>query len=74
MSGVGLVWITSLGAIIRKDVSDTFLPLPHLFRAKLMFRNSSKQARNTSSTTGTSLPGTAITNSSASRAVVSSLT
>ena len=79
MTGVGIVWLTSFGAIIRKDVScavhrlclgsdvcgstddpsDDFLC------------NSYKKEKSTSSTTVTSWPGTATTNSSVRQAAAS---
>lgn len=58
MSGSGIVWLTSLGAIIRKDVSDCRYSPTHAVVAD-QTRISCKPERSTSSTTGTWWPGTA---------------
>ena len=74
MSGVGIVWIMSMGAIIRKDVSHN---PQNMVRRKDSLANtisSSVKARNTSSTTDTSWRGTASTFSNVLRVVASSAT
>jgi len=72
ISGTGLLWVSSFGAIVRKDVSSTCCyrcisryraHTPHSFNPK----------RSTSSITAISLLGTANILWSGSRAVVSSL-
>lgn len=70
MSGTGIVWMTSLGAIIRKDVSDLlcFAVLTRLTTSSHSF----KRARNTSSITDIWSRGTASTFSNESQVVVSS--
>lgn len=52
MSGTGILWLASFGAIIRKDVSFE-VPFPHPTTSTDMDCSSLK-ARNTSSTTATS--------------------
>jgi uncharacterized protein (AIM24 family) len=61
MTGTGLVFVTSLGAIIRKEVSRSILPsslVPSFPSSRANRANQpnrrSKQMRNTSSTTATS--------------------
>ena len=61
MSGIGLIWISSFGAIIRKDVCPLF---PHILFLTLIIVLRSKKARNTSSTTAILKPRTASTCSS----------
>ena len=59
ISGKGLMWISSFGAIIRKDVSQEKPgSIPH---AVLNTSHSCKKERNTSSTTAILLRGTAST-------------
>jgi hypothetical protein len=86
ISGMGVLWCTSFGAIIRKDVRLFLLSLPLLPRYHVRLSPqlsnleaqaansfySSQPTRNTSSTTATSSPGTANTSSSASLRAVSS--
>jgi hypothetical protein len=63
ISGQGILWCTSFGAIIRKDVGfPTTLDCGYLF---VLIRNSFKKTKSTSSTTDTWLLGTANTSSSA---------
>lgn len=56
MSGTGLLWISSFGAIIRKDVCCRFL-----LAATILIWSSYKRVRNTSSITGILWPGIATT-------------
>lgn len=63
ISGQGIMWLTSLGAIIRKDVS--LVPCCYLLKGSMRVRadedgvSSCIQRRNTSSTTAISWPGIA---------------
>jgi hypothetical protein len=63
ISGQGILWCTSFGAIIRKDVSHH--TLIHISTRNANPVVSCKKMKNTSSTTATSSPGTANTSSSA---------
>lgn len=84
ITGIGLLWISSFGAIIRKDVClfvSLALPLycpqsPSILSHVVSFGAdigySSKKANATSSTTAISSPGTASTSSSKSPAAASS--
>ena len=63
MSGTGILWLASFGAIIRKDVRFSLLfsqPTP-LILYSLTAKCSLWKARSTSSTTAISWPGTAST-------------
>ena len=70
ISGIGLMWVSSFGAIVRKDVSRA-----HHFTSKHCAHalQSFNQKRSISSITATSLPGTANMSWSASRVEVLSL-
>lgn len=59
MSGMGLIWITSLGAIIRKDVSFSFSIHSLNLNPRLTYVISSNLERNILSTMGTSWLGIA---------------
>lgn len=74
-SGTGILWIQSLGAIIRKDVSSaTLMPRRQVDSMLTPRPGSSAKAKSTSSTTTTSSRGIASTSWSASRRVASSAT
>jgi hypothetical protein len=74
-SGNGILWIQSLGAIIRKDVSIVYCRSKHSpEREANIVISSSAKARNTSSTTATSSHGIASTRSSVLRRAASSVT
>jgi hypothetical protein len=67
-SGTGILWIQSLGAIIRKDVSiASYQQVSSTTEANWNVSFSSAKAKSTSSTTATSLRGTASTRSSGLR-------
>jgi hypothetical protein len=70
ISGTGLLWLTSFGAIIRKDVSAVLART--LGGGLLTGRNSFSTAKSTLSTTAISLPGTPSTSWSACLRAVSS--
>lgn len=69
MTGTGLIWVQSFGAIIKKDVH--LYPPPLIFETLTLThhvtQSSSSTAKITTSTTATLWPGTASTRSSASR-------
>ena len=62
MSGVGICWIMSMGAIIRKDVSQTLEMVVQKYPRIVAYSfRSSERTRSTSSTTAISWHGTAST-------------
>jgi uncharacterized protein (AIM24 family) len=72
-SGTGILWIQSLGAIIRKDVSTHYFPCPATRQmTDLVMISSSAKARSTSSTTDILSRGIANTRSSVLRPAGSS--